>query len=194
MSFSVDRDRRFWRWIKVQAYKHDGSFHREWSPAFLVEETYRYYALASRASLVTEAGGRRWMTSEKAIFYLFKREWMNVISMMKETGGIVYYCNIASPTIFDQGFLRYIDYDLDVKLYPDHVVKELDEQEFRRHSAEYGYDDEIVSICLAEEKRIEEMMRKGEFPFSDEDVHRLYDLFIEQNRPYEAGYSRKKPQ
>ncbi len=183
--------RRFWRWMKVQAYKHDGSIHREWSPAYLVEETDRYYALASRASLVTEAGGRRWMTSENAIFFLFKHEWMNVIAMMKPERGIVYYVNIASPTICDGGFLRYIDYDLDVKLFPDHVVKELDEQEFRRHSAKYGYDEETIDICVDMEKRIEKMMRDGEFPFVDGEVHRLYDLFVAENRPYEV--SKRKP-
>ena len=169
----LNSSRRFWRWTKVQAYKHDGSIHREWSPAYLVEETDCYYALASRASLVTEAGGRRWMTSENAIFFLFKHEWMNVIAMMKPERGIVYYVNIASPTIFDGGFLRYIDYDLDVKLFPDHVVKELDEQEFRRHSAKYGYDEETIDICVNMEKRIEKMMRDGEFPFIDDEVHRL---------------------
>lgn len=192
MQYTSLKNRRFWRWIKVQAYKHDGSIHREWSPAYLVEETDRYYALASRASLVTEAGGRRWMTSENAIFFLFKHEWMNVIAMMKPERGIVYYVNIASPTIYDGGFLRYIDYDLDVKLFPDHVVKELDEQEFRRHSAKYGYDEETIDICVNMEKRIEKMMRDGEFPFIDDEVHRLYNLFLAENRPYEVN--KKRPQ
>ena len=186
MPFTVDRNKRFWRWIKVQAYKHDGSIHREWSPAFLVEETDRFYALASRASLVTEAGGRRWMTSENAIFFLFKHEWMNVIAMMKEGKGIVYYTNIASPTIYDQGFLRYIDYDLDVKLFPDEAIKELDEKEFRRHSAEYGYDEDTVKICIKQEKKVEEMMKGRAFPFIDGEVKRLYDLFVAYNRPYEG--------
>lgn len=186
MHFTVNRDRRFWRWIKVQAYKHDGSIHREWSPAYLIEETERYYALASRASLVTEADGRRWMTSENAIFYLFKEEWMNVISMMKEGGGIVYYVNIASPTVYEDGMFRYVDYDLDVKLYPDHVVKELDEKEFRRNSLEYGYDEETIEICLNQMKRVEETMEKGYFPFDDREVRRLFDLFVRQNRPFDG--------
>ena len=115
------------RWVTVQAYKHDGVLHRQWSPAFLVEETEDYWALASQMSLVTESDGRRWMTKEQAIFILFKHSWMNVICMMKETGGICYYANIASPTLLDNGILKYVDYDLDAKLYPDGGIKELDD-------------------------------------------------------------------
>ena len=188
----ISHDSRLARWIKVQAYKHDGKLHRQWSPAYLVSETPDYYAICSKASCVTESDGRKWITKEHAAFILFKKRWMNVIAMFKKDWGICYYVNIASPTIFDGGFLRYIDYDLDVKLFPDHVVKELDEQEFRRHSAKYGYDEETIDICVNMEKRIEKMMRDGEFPFIDDEVHRLYNLFLAENRPYEVN--KKRPQ
>jgi protein associated with RNAse G/E len=87
---------RFFKWVTVQAYKHDGLLHRQWSPAYLTAENDDYWALSSKASLVTENDGRRWMTKEHAVFILFKHEWMNVICMMKENGGICYYVNVAS--------------------------------------------------------------------------------------------------
>ena len=72
-------NKRYGRWIRVQAYKHDGSLHRQWSPAYLVEENDDFWVVVSRASLVTEAEGRRWITREKAVFFLFKKRWMNVL-------------------------------------------------------------------------------------------------------------------
>jgi protein associated with RNAse G/E len=33
--------------------------------------------------------------------------------------GIYYYCNLASPAIMDNGAVKYIDYELDVKVFPD---------------------------------------------------------------------------
>ena len=179
------------RWVKVQAYKHDGSLHRQWSPAFLVEETDEYWALASKASLVTESDGRKWMTKEKAIFILYKKKWMNVIAMFKASRGICYYVNIASPTIFADGFLKYIDYDLDVKLYPDGMERTLDENEYERHIQTYGYPEDLSRAIEKSMEIVKTMIANGENPFRDEEISRLYDSFLAQNAPM-AAKRRKK--
>ena len=171
------------RWRKVQAYKHDGSLHRQWSPAFLVDENDECWVLASRASLVTEADGRRWMTKEKAIFILFKKKWMNVIAMFKEDRGICYYVNIASPTLDDQNYLKYIDYDLDVKLYPDGVEKTLDEKEYARHAQEYGYSKELTKVIEKSINEVKRMIDEKAFPFADSTIEGYYQSFIDQNPP-----------
>ena len=69
-------------------------------------------------TLVTEADGRRWVTREPAIVYFHKKYWFNIIAMIRDNG-ISYYCNLASPYILDQEALKYIDYDLDVKVFAD---------------------------------------------------------------------------
>lgn len=175
---------KFSKWVIVQAYKHDGHLHRQWTPAYLVEETDDYWALASRASLVTEADGRRWMTKEHAIFFLFKKKWMNVICMMKKGGGICYYVNIASPTILDQGMLRYIDYDLDVKYYPDETIKQLDEQEFERHILTYAYKPELTNAARKSFREVIAMVEHKAFPFVDEEIEKLFDKFTAENPPF----------
>lgn len=178
------QDNRFFKWITVQAYKHDGLLHRQWSPAYLTKETADFWALSSKASLVTESDGRRWMTKEHAVFILFKKKWMNVISMMKENGGICYYVNVASPTILDHGYLKYIDYDLDVKLFPDETIKELDEQEFERHVLTYGYSAELTFAIRKSFVGIQEDMKKAAFPFNEKDVRVLYQKFLDENHPF----------
>ena len=175
---------RFFKWVTVQAYKHDGLLHRQWSPAYLTLENPDYWALSSKASLVTENDGRRWMTKEHAVFILFKHEWMNIICMMKENGGICYYVNVASPTIKDHGFLRYIDYDLDVKLFPDETIKELDEQEFERHVLTYGYSGELTTAIKKSFSSIKKRMQGGVFPFNENDVRTIYQKFLDENHPF----------
>ena len=64
MSINNSND-KYARWVKVQAYKHDGLLHRQWSPSYLVCETEYYWVLASKASCVTESDGRRWITKKK---------------------------------------------------------------------------------------------------------------------------------
>lgn len=171
------------KWVIVQAYKHDGRLHRQWSPAFLLEETDEYWALGSRASLVTESDGRRWMTKEPAIFLLFKDKWMNVLAMQKENG-ICYYVNIATPTILDEGYLKYIDYDLDVKLFPDDRIKELDEYEYLRHEQTYGYSTELRKAIRKAMDEAEDLLKVKAFPFQDEEIARLFAIFERENRPY----------
>ena len=105
-------------WIIIQAYKHNGEIHRQWSHGYLVSEDKNYYIVASVRACVTESDGRKWHTREPALMILSKNQWFNVIAMFKEDG-ITYYVNIASPTIYDKGYLKYIDYDLDVKKYQD---------------------------------------------------------------------------
>ncbi|MCQ2741775.1 MAG: DUF402 domain-containing protein [Bacilli bacterium] len=177
------QDARFARWIKVQAYKHDGSLHRQWSPSFVVEETDDYWVLCSRGSSVTENNGRRWVTREHAVFILFKKKWMNVIAMFKEGGGICYYVNIASPAVLDNGYLKYIDYDLDVKLYPDMVVKTLDEKEFERHVDTYGYGEKLTKVILGAKDKVLSMISERVFPFVDEDIAKLFDEFSLMTKP-----------
>lgn len=170
------------RWIQVQAYKHDGSLHRVWSPAYLVEETDEYWALASKASSVIESNGRKWITKENAIFLLFKHEWMNVIAMFKKGLGISYYVNLASPTILDGEFLKYIDYDLDIKKYPDHFEL-LDEKEYERNKKNYNYPEDLTKVLQKTKEKIIKLIETSSFPFKDEDIEGLYNVFIERNKP-----------
>lgn len=183
-------DPRFNNWLQVQAYKHDGKIHRVWSPAYLVADTDEYWALASRMSSVTESDGRHWITKENAVFILFKKEWMNVIAMFKENGGICYYVNIASPAILDKGYIKYIDYDLDVKLFPDLVEKTLDEKEFVHNAKLYGYSDSLIKIIKDEKDKVIKMMDDRVFPFVDSSVRDLYQKFLDKNEPID--YERKR--
>ncbi|MCQ2797470.1 MAG: DUF402 domain-containing protein [Bacilli bacterium] len=178
--------KRFSKWITVQAYKHDGLLHRQWSPAYLALETEDFWALTSKASLVTECDGRRWMTKEPAVFFLFKKRWMNIIAMMKDNGGIVYYVNVASPTIMDNGFLKYIDYDLDVKLFPDGAIKVLDEQEFEKHIQTYVYSNELVRVIRNSFKSIQADMIQKKFPFNIPDVLNIFQKFLDENHPFQV--------
>ncbi|MCH3909346.1 MAG: DUF402 domain-containing protein [Bacilli bacterium] len=187
-----DNGKRFSKWVSVQAYKHDGLLHREWSPAYLVKETDEFWALGSRASLVSESDGRRWMTKEHAIFILYKHEWQNIICMMKD-GGIVYYVNVASPTILDDGYLRYIDYDLDVKLFPDGGIKCLDEMEFDRHVLTYGYPPELTKAIIKSFKRIQNNMKNKTFPYNEPDVKALFQKFLDENRAFVSRVSSINP-
>lgn len=164
------------KWVIIQAYKHNEELHRQWTHSYLIEENDEYYVFVSIRAAVVESDGRKWHTKEPAIFILSKKNWFNVIAMMKEKG-ICYYVNIASPAIYDKGFVKYIDYDLDIKLYEDGTTRLLDVNEYKKHAAEQGYSEEIKDVLQSSVDKIYSMINKKEFPFIDEEIRSYFEKF-----------------
>ena len=94
---------------------------------------------------VTEALGNTWKTKEPAIMYFFKDEWFNIIVQFKKDG-IYYYCNIATPFILEEKTIKYIDYDLDLRVFPNGSYKVLDRMEYKYHKKIMNYSDELDQV------------------------------------------------
>ena len=99
--------------------------------------------------------------------------------MIKEDG-VCFYCNIASPSLIDHDVIKYIDYDLDAKLFPNGEVRLLDEKEYAHHREFYGYDDELDAILKHTISDIVERMKKRLFPFDENLAKDYYNQFNEQ--------------
>lgn len=164
------------KWVNIHGYKHDGRMHRIWDAAYVVEETDDYIVLVSSRTKVIEHDYRTWHTKEPAVMIYFKECWYNVIGMLKDTG-ITYYVNLASPYIIDMGKVKYIDYDLDMKLYPNNQIKIIDVKEYGYHRRKYGYSDEIDRILRFNLTKIKGEMVSRVFPFDDEKIRNYFDAF-----------------
>ena len=165
------------RWIAIQSFKHDGTFHRFWDRGLVLEDNTDFIIVATKKAKVTESTGRKWFTKEPAVTIFFKKEWYNVICMFKNNG-ISYYCNLASPCIVENACIKYIDYDLDVKMTTEKSIKLLDEKEYERHREQYHYSDDLDYILKHEMNSVVELMKKGTFPFNDELVKKNYNKLL----------------
>ena len=128
--------------LQIQCYKHDGKVHRCWDEAVLIDVKKDYMVFGNERTLVTEAQGNTWRTKEPAIMYFFKDRWYNIIVQLKKDG-ITYYCNIATPYVIEDRTIKYIDYDLDLRIFPNGSFKILDRQEYRYHKRKMNYSDEL---------------------------------------------------
>ena len=149
----------------------------EVKPMFFSNFIYTF-ELNIRASVIlgfVGAGGIGQMLSNAMIY--FKNSWYNVIAMLKEQG-ITYYVNLASPYINDRGTIKYIDYDLDMKLYPSNQIKIIDVKEYGFHRKKYQYSDDIDSILRFNLKEIKSIMISRVFPFNDKKIREYYDEFL----------------
>lgn len=128
--------------MQIQCYKHNGKIHRAWDEAVLLDIEKDYMVFGNNKTKVTESEGSVWKTKEPAIMYFFRNEWFNIIAQLKKDG-IYYYCNIASPFIIEDNTIKYIDYDLDLRIFPSGEYKVLDKMEYKYHKKLMEYSDEL---------------------------------------------------
>jgi protein associated with RNAse G/E len=128
--------------LQIQCYKHNGKIHRAWDEAVLLDIKKDYMVFGNNKTKVTESEGSVWKTKEPAIMYFFRNEWFNIIAQLKKDG-IYYYCNIASPFIIEDNTIKYIDYDLDLRIFPSGEYKVLDKMEYKYHKKLMEYSDEL---------------------------------------------------
>ena len=169
--------------VFVQSYKHNGSLHRTWSKALVIDVTDDFYVVVTDHSWVVESDKRRWLTKEPAICFYYKKQWFNIISMVRKSG-IYYYCNIATPSIYDKEAIKNIDYDLDVKVFPDGKYIILDENEFEYHCQRMNYPDDIKQLCVKSKNQLVEMIENKDKPFDfsyiNDYIMRYFELIFEE--------------
>lgn len=151
--------------VFIQSYKHDGSLHRTWSKALVIDVKEDFVVAVTDHTWVVEKDGRRWLTKEPAICFFYDHRWFNVISMIRKNG-IYYYCNLASPSLYDGEAIKNIDYDLDVKVYPDGTYSILDENEYAEHAKMMNYPKGICQIVENEMHELVNMVEKKLEPFN----------------------------
>ncbi|MDH6367668.1 MULTISPECIES: DUF402 domain-containing protein [Breznakia] len=164
-------------YVYIQSYKHDGSIHRTWSKAFVIESNKdRIVAITDRAYVV-EADGRKWLTREPAICFFYPNHWYNVISMIRKHG-VFYYCNLASPSIYDGEAIKNIDYDLDIKVSNTYEQTLLDEDEYEEHGAKMHYSKELDTVIWKELRDLQQRIDRKESPFDHREIERLYNKYL----------------
>ena len=166
----------------IHSYKHDGTIHRSWDEAILLEENDQYTIFGNDRTLVQESDGRTWKTKEPAVIYFYKNRWFNIISQKKDDG-IYYYCNLASPYIIEDNAVKYIDYDLDLRVFADGSYKVLDKSEYKYHKEKMQYPKEIDRIINEELKDLISMAKNKEGPFNKDIIMEYYEKYnlLKQN-------------
>lgn len=164
-------------YIYIQSYKHDKSLHRTWSKGFVIESNETRIVAITDHSFVVEADGRKWLTREPAICFFYPDKWFNVISMIRKKG-IFYYCNIASPSIYDGEALKNIDYDLDVKVNNEFEYAILDEDEYAQHSESMGYSQALDQVLHQQMQVLIKQIQQKASPFNHEEIQKLYNRYL----------------
>jgi len=162
--------------VSIHSYKHNKKLHRVWKKSVVLYQDQHVLVTGNNRTKVIEADGRSWHTKEPAICYFYSDLWFNIIGMLKRDG-IYFYCNLSSPYLYDGEAVKYIDYDLDIKVFPDGKYILLDEKEYQAHQGSMCYSEEIQSIIHHQIDLLKERIDKKEAPFNLSDIKLYYEQF-----------------
>ena len=163
--------------LKIHKYKHNGELDRCWEEATYLDEDEDYMVFANYKTLVIEKNGRMWKTKEPAIMYFSKKDWFNIIGQIKKKG-VYYYCNIASPFLIEDKVIKYIDYDLDLRVFLTGAFKVLDRGEYKHNKKVMNYPKKLDYIIRSELTKLIEKARNKDYPFNLKSIDKYYEKYI----------------
>jgi len=162
---------------KIHAYKHDGKLYRSWSESILIKDTDEYIVMINDKTTVKQLDGSTRKTREPAVIYYYKNQWYNIIAQLKKDG-LFYYCNIATPYLMDGKVIKYIDYDLDLRIFPDGGFKILDGSEYNYHKNKMNYSKELDIVIQFELDNLIKMYKNKQGPFEEGIVKQHYEEYL----------------
>lgn len=160
----------------IHSYKHNGKIHKIWQESLLIEDNEKFLIFGNNRTKITRDDGRMWRSKGPSIIFFFKDHWFSVIAQVKPYG-IQYKCDIASPYIIEDKTLKYIDYDLDLKIFVNGETKILDEREYEYHKEKMNYSNKLDYILKKELDILIEKVNKKEKPFNWDYVLYYYEKY-----------------
>jgi hypothetical protein len=164
--------------LTINCYKHNGILNQVSEEAMVLEVTEDRLICANDRTKITEDDGRSYRTKETAILVFYKKNWFNIIAQLKKQG-LFYYCNIASPYIIENNIIKYIDYDLDLRVFPDGGFRILDRNEYKYHKRIMNYSTELDKVIEEELQTLIAMKRANNGPFEREFIDKYYEKFLD---------------
>ena len=83
------------------------------------------------------------------------------------------------PYIIDEKVIKYIDYDLDLRVFPNGSFKILDRMEYKYHKKQMHYSNRLDFILKYELGNLIDMVRVRETPFNKEVINNYYEKYVE---------------
>ena len=164
--------------LELHCYKHNGKINSISDKITILDIQDDLIVCGDYKTTITESDGSTHKTKEPAIMFFYKNRWFNVLAQLKKQG-LFYYCNIATPYLLDDRVLKYIDYDLDLRVFPDGGYRVLDRNEYNYHKKIMHYSDELDEIVKSELQSLIEMKKKNEGPFNKELIEKYYEKYKE---------------
>lgn len=185
--------------VMVHAYKYNGWLYRVWNFPIVVDIIKEWVVLCSYNCnvLSSEENSLRVFNNDINkinMWFLSPKQWCNVIVTIDKLG-IKLYINMASPFIYEEGAIKYCDFDLDFKVFPNGSWTEIDINEYFENQVKYNYPPELVDIINSKEEKIKNLLVEQWFQktFMDQNkLNKLYKKYFDLIMKEEYEYKKNK--
>ena len=154
--------------VFVRASNYDGSSHWE-HPALLIRESDSLLITQTASGLEISTERGPWNSPYDTRGHYWPDRWFNVIRLEEPGRGLNgFYCNIATPAQLDGEDLRYVDLQLDVRVFvsgEEWSYAVLDADEFEAARRRYGYPDDLIVRCRRAVDEVIALVEARAFPF-----------------------------
>ncbi|AJR12217.1 Protein of uncharacterised function (DUF402) [Mesomycoplasma dispar] len=142
--------------INIHAYKYNGFLYRQWSNARVISNSLTHVVVNLKGSVVKKYGTKSWRFSDSTIFVFPKNTMHNAIITFKpgQNFSYHYYINLASDFIFEDDTIKFVDFDLDIKIYSKKSFDIVDRDEFLENKEIMNYPAKLDSLLSNEISKI----------------------------------------
>ena len=148
--------------INIQAYKHNGKLYRQWNGAKVIENSKDLVVVLMNKTKVIEKEGQKWVLREPKVWFFPLAKFFNTMVLIRKKG-IFYYTNVASSPIFEDNTIKFIDYDIDIKVYPQQKTRIVDQKEYEMNQKQFHYSQKLIrKIAKAIDEVLEIIRNKND--------------------------------
>lgn len=162
--------------VNIQAYKYDGTLYRQWSGVKTILDNDNYVGCLLNKTKVAEKDGQKWAIKNPTLWFFSKKYFFNVTILVREEG-LFYYINLASPFFFEDNTIKFIDFDYDIKIYPNKPFSIVDHVDFAKNK-ERWYNKDIIDVIYKNLALITQMVHSKKDIFDEDYIYSAIKTLI----------------
>ncbi len=164
------------KFLNVQAFKYNGELYRQWNGVKIISNNSNFVSCLLYKTKVVERNGQKWIIKEPTLWFFSKKDFFNLTVLWRKTG-LYYYINLASPFFIEKDTIKYIDFDLDIKIYPSKPFQIVDQLDFAKNKEKW-YDEKTIKVIYENLVNIaKKYQRKDDF-FDEYYVYQTFENLI----------------
>lgn len=142
--------------IAVHAYKFNGCLYRTFEFPKIIYKNNEFIILdLSNCRVISQGKNKKFYRTHfeiDSLWVFFYEQWYNLFLNITKNNKFVYYFNVATPYLFEEDAIKYIDLDLDVRVENVNTrmekIKVLDTLEFQKHAQLMFYPKKLINKSI----------------------------------------------
>jgi uncharacterized protein len=152
--------------VSVHSTKYDGSLHYRYNTTLVHEEANALMLYMQPGTPIESYRGSMIAEYHNLQIYWSDRRYNLHVSWYADWRPLNHYVNVATPAVWNDGTLNFIDLDLDViwRSSTGEVILD-DEDEFALHQVSFGYPSHLIEQSLRSSLEVRQLIAQRSYPF-----------------------------